>query len=268
MAFDTWESYFYPPPDDGTLRNLFDERDPAVLTRLEYVETARRQRELLSGQVAIPRTYDADHVRAIHRHLFQDVYEWAGEFRSVNMSKGVGRGFGDVKTGEVDHLLDDVRQRIAGTDWGRLDRDTFGEQAATVFAYLNQSHPFREGNGRTGKVFMEHVAERSRFTLDFGQVTPDVWNQASQLSRPDMFAYAPEPASLVPVFRAIAQPRTSGPSTLPAASAGRSAVRASYPQAATQATTQPPHTGPQIGPQARRSGPYMPGRGSGTGMGK
>ena len=39
MAFDTWESYFYPPPDEGTLRNLFDERDPVVLTRLEYVET-------------------------------------------------------------------------------------------------------------------------------------------------------------------------------------------------------------------------------------
>ena len=94
--FDTWESYFYPPPDEGTLRNLFDERDPVVLTRLEYVETARRQRELLAGQVAIPRTYDADHVRAIHRHLFQDVYEWAGQYRTVNMAKGVGRGFADV----------------------------------------------------------------------------------------------------------------------------------------------------------------------------
>lgn len=137
MAFDTWESYFYPPPDEGTLRNLFDERDPVVLTRLEYVETARRQRELLAGQVAIPKTYDADHVRAIHRHLFQDVYAWAGEFRSVNISKGAGRGFGDVKTGEVDQLLDDVRKRVAGTDWGRLDRDTFAERAATVFAYLN-----------------------------------------------------------------------------------------------------------------------------------
>ena len=266
MAFDTWESYFYPPPDEGTLRNLFDERDPVVLTRLEYVETARRQRELLAGQVAIPKTYDADHVRAIHRHLFQDVYAWAGEFRSVNISKGAGRGFGDVKTGEVDQLLDDVRKRVAGTDWGRLDRDTFAELAATVFAYLNQAHPFREGNGRTGKVFMEHVAERSRFTLDFGQVTPDVWNQASQLSRPDMFSYAPEPASLVPVFRAIAAPRTSGPST--SAPPGRSAARASYPRAATQATNQPPQTGPQRGPQARHGGPYMPGRGSGTGQGR
>ena len=43
MAFDTWESYFYPPPDEGTLRNLFDERDARTLSLLEYVETMRRQ---------------------------------------------------------------------------------------------------------------------------------------------------------------------------------------------------------------------------------
>lgn len=272
--FDTWESYFYPETYNsltgrGTLRNLFGERDEGVLRALEYGSTRDRQRELRLGLIPITRSYDADHVRAIHRYLFQDVYEWAGQFRSVNMAKGAGRGFGDVKTGEVDQLLEDVRQRVIGTDWERLDRDTFAERAATVFAYLNQAHPFREGNGRTSKVFMEHVAEQSRFTFDFGRVTPEVWNQASQLSRPDMFSYAPDPASLVPVFRAIAVARTSGPSTSPQSGPGRSAARASYPRAATQATNQPPsQTGPQRGPQVRRGGPYLPGRGSGTGQGR
>ena len=219
---------------------------------------------MLSGDVAFTRTYDAAHVRAIHRHLFQDVFEWAGEFRGVNISKGVGRGFGDVKAGEVDRLLEDVRARVAGTDWSVLDREAFGEKAAVVFAYLNQAHPFREGNGRAGKVFMEHVAELSRFTLDYGQVSPEVWNQASQLSRPNMFDYDPDPASLVPVFRAIAQPRTNDPAGLSSTSPGRSVLRASYPQAASEATSQPSQTGPQ----RRRSGPYMPGRGSGQGMGE
>ncbi len=78
MAFGTWKSYFYPPPDEGTLRNLLDERDADVLRAKEYGRVEVRQRELLAGQVAIPKTYDADHVGAIHRHLFQDVYEWAG----------------------------------------------------------------------------------------------------------------------------------------------------------------------------------------------
>lgn len=255
--FDTWESYFYPPPDDRTLRNLFDERDPQVLARLEYVETTERQRELMAGEVAIAQTYDAAHVRAIHRHLFQDVYEWAGQYRTVNMAKGVGRGFADVTTGEIDRYLADVQRLVRGTEWSRLEREEFGERAATVFAYLNQAHPFREGNGRTAKVFMEHVAQQSRFTLHYERVPPEMWNQASMLSRPDMFAYEPEPASLVPVFRHIAveRTRTSRPG-VDLAGRQRSPRAASYPQSPTAAGQGP---GRRAEPQ-----PYRPGRGYGS----
>jgi cell filamentation protein len=113
MEFDTWESYFYADTVDpltgiGTLRNLFDERDVPTLDRLEYAETMRRQRQLMAGEVEVPRTYDAEHVRAIHRHLFQDVYPWAGEYRTINMAKGPGRSFGDVRTGELGDYLRDV----------------------------------------------------------------------------------------------------------------------------------------------------------------
>lgn len=208
-TFDTWESYFYPPPDNATMRNVEGIRNSEELRRFEYGATAWRGRQLSANLFLIPRTYDADQLRAIHGHLFQDVYEWAGQFRTVEMAKGAGRGFAEVTTGEVDRYLSDVKQLVETTEWDGLDRDEFGERAAIVFAYLNQAHPFREGNGRTSKVFMEHVAERSRFILDYARVTPAVWNQASMLSRPDMFAYAPEPGSLVPVFRAITVERTS-----------------------------------------------------------
>lgn len=234
--FDSWESYFYPPPHSGTLRNLFDERDPLILARLEYVETADRQRELLAGEVPIARTYDAEHVRAIHRHLFQDVYAWAGEYRTVEVFKGVGRGFAEVRSGEVDRYLEDVHRLVAGTAWDGLERDAFGERAATVFAYLNQAHPFREGNGRTSKVFMEHVAERSRFSLDYARVTPEQWDQASMLSRPDMLAYEPVPDSLVPVFRHIAVERTStSQGWVDDAARARPLLSASYPRPAAAA---------------------------------
>jgi len=266
MAFDTWESYFYPPPDEGTLRNLFDERDARTLNLLEYVETMRRQRELLAGDLAIARTYDAAHVRAIHRHLFQDVYEWAGEYRTVEMFKGVGRGFAEVRGGEVERYLSDVHRLVTGTAWRELDRDQFGERAATVFAYLNQAHPFREGNGRTSKVFMEHVAERSRFTLDFSRVTPEQWNQASMLSRPDLLAYEPVPDSLVPVFRHIAVDRPAAPApVIDDALPARSLYSASYPRPATPGRS----TGPQSGTERpRRTGPGMPGQGYTTGRGE
>lgn len=261
MAFETWESYFYPPPDDGTLRNLFDERDAATLGRLEYVETAERQRELLAGEVAIARTYDAAHVRAIHRHLFQDVYPWAGEYRTVEMFEGVGRGFAEVRSGEVDRYLADVHQLVASTPWLELEHDAFAQRAATVFAYLNQAHPFREGNGRTSKVFMEHVAERSRFSLDYSRVSPEQVNQASMLSRPDMLAYEPVPDSLVPVFEHIALERTSTSTpALEQAGRERSPRSASYPRA--------PGTAPRTDLRRSARGPQDAGSGYGHTTGR
>ena len=88
--FDSWESYFYPDTIDplrgeGTLRNLFDERDAQVLARLEYGRTSGRATQIGNGEVDIPRTFDGAHLRAIHGHLFQDVYEWAGELSLIHI---------------------------------------------------------------------------------------------------------------------------------------------------------------------------------------
>jgi fic family protein len=80
LRFDSWESYFYPETFDpvtgnGTLKNLLDEHNATVLARREYVRTSVRTHQIGTGAVAIARTYDAAHVRAIHGYLFQDVYE-------------------------------------------------------------------------------------------------------------------------------------------------------------------------------------------------
>ena len=269
--FDSWESYFYPDTIDpltgiGTLRNLYDERDARVLSRMEYTDTTVRAVQLGNGEVDVPRTFDGEHLRAIHRHLFQDVYEWAGEYRTVEMSKGPGRGFGEVKTGEVDRYLSDARQLVTSTDWAKISRNDFVATASTVFAYVNQAHPFREGNGRTSKVFMAHVAEQSPYRFDFARVSPEQWNAGSAMSRPDMFAYAPEPASLVPVFAAVTVERTAPPAASDRAAQARSALSASYPRPASEATKQTPQQGTQARPpSAGYRGPQMPGHGSNVG---
>ena len=239
--YDSWESYFYPETVDpvtheGTLRNLYGERDAKVLARLEYIETTGRAVQIHQGKTGIAKTYDADHVRAIHQHLFQDVYEWAGEYRTVNLFKD-RREFADVKAGQIERYLGSVHRQVSDIDWGTLDRDGFGSRAASVFASLNQAHPFREGNGRMSKVFMEHVAKRSRFSLDFARVSPQVWNQLSMLSGPDLGKFDPVSDSLVPMFRHIAVERENP--SLPgteAADRARSLSRASFPQSPTQAT--------------------------------
>lgn len=125
MGAPNWDSYLYPETinrasGDGTLRNLFGERDATVLARLEYVESTGRALQIETGAATIARTFDGDHLRAIHRHLFQDVYEWAGEYRTVNIFKGPGRGFADVTTGELDRYLRDVRRLITKRSWRRL----------------------------------------------------------------------------------------------------------------------------------------------------
>ena len=242
---ELWAGYFYPETFDvttqhGTLRNRFGERDQDLLRTLEYGATVERQRELVSGEVDVPRTFDAEHVKAIHRHLFQDVYDWAGEYRTVPIFKSTPGGFADVKSGDVDRYLLDVHRFVEETPWERLDRAEFGERAATVFAYLNQAHPFREGNGRTSKVFMEHVAERSSFTLEYDRVSPAQWNEASKWSGPDLHGYEPHPAELVPVFQAIAVERPVDTHTSASGRARdlrreRSAYRASFPRPAIEA---------------------------------
>ena len=72
---------------------------------MECVLTSKRFAELLAGETTrIPHSF----LRAIHRYLFQDVFEWAGQYRSVNMSKNMS-SFADVHSGEVDQYLDDVK---------------------------------------------------------------------------------------------------------------------------------------------------------------
>lgn len=205
---ESWASYFYPETIDpltggGTLRNKLGERNARVLARREFVRTSIRAQQIESGAVTIPRTYDGAHLRAIHRHLFEDIYVWAGEYRTVNMFKGPGREFADVTTGELERYLKDVYRLVSSTGWARLDRNDFVTCSSTVFAYVNQAHPFREGNGRTSKIFIKHVADQSGFAFDYARVTPEEWNRGSALSGPDLFSYAPVPTSLIPVFDAI-----------------------------------------------------------------
>ena len=241
-TFDTWDSYFYPDTYDGsrgegTLRNLYEERDADVLGQLEYGDTADRLREIERGEVAIPRTFDAEHLQTIHRHVFQDVFEWAGQYRTVDMQKGMST-FADVD--QIDRYLDDAHQRITSAPWANMDRNQFARAAADVFAHVNQAHPFREGNGRASKVFMQHVAELSPYRLEFSPersgITPEIWNTASMLSGPDIGQHAPVPDSLVPVFEQLAQPRERGSPALGDDAAQLRAIsRASYPRPATEA---------------------------------
>lgn len=218
--FDTWESFFYPETYNvfdrqGTMQNKFGERGFDTLRELEYGATTDRVMELQQGSVPIDRTYGIDHLQAIHRYLFQDVYEWAGEIRPVNIGKGGAVRFANVRepngpsiAGTIRPLLNDVQEYVRMQDWGSVGPGELAAHASVIFAYVNQAHPFREGNGRVSKVFMQHVAEQTPYTFDFSRIDDDVWNQASEKSRPQADRAWIDPSSLIPVFTEATQVRT------------------------------------------------------------
>lgn len=177
--------------DDGeTLRNrLGIDRDPEQLRFQEREYTLIRV-ETLHEEVT--GNFDADHLRAIHQHIFQDVYEWAGTMRSDTitlegeridvpaaipyLSKGsssflpasrLGTGLGEV-------------ERLANADAAMSsDPETFADAAGEVLSALNHAHPFREGNGRTQRAFVEQLAHRAGHSIDFEGVTGERMIQAS-----------------------------------------------------------------------------------------
>ena len=203
-----WAAYFYSEPYQHVMRNIPGIKDPAALSLYEHRVITRRGYELAKNPELIQHTFDVEHLNAIHRYLFQGVYDWAGEWRTVNMAKGPS-GFANVAGGDlgIDRYLEDAFEKVRSTIWESLNHREFVEAAAAVFAHLNQAHPFREGNGRTSRIFMDHVALLSGFRFDYARAGRRGWNQCSMFSGPDRGYYAVHPEELYELFSLVTVPR-------------------------------------------------------------
>lgn len=135
----------------------------------------------------IPATYDLDGLRAVHRHLFQDVYEWAGELRTVNMRKG-DEGFAPPET--IAPLMTGVAEAMRETDLLRtIPEHNYPEALATIYNTINTAHPFREGNGRTQRLFVDALAAESGHRLDWTKVHGPLNDYASEKARTGDLTY-------------------------------------------------------------------------------
>lgn len=133
--------------------------------------------------------FDLKHLCAIHRHLFQDLYDWAGKIRTVEISKG-GSQFQFRQY--IDTGMADVHRRLVAVNFLRgLDRHHFSVGAAAIIGDINYVHPFREGNGRTQLLYLQQLAEDAGHRLDLTRIEPLRWIEASkqaQLARYDLMA--------------------------------------------------------------------------------
>ncbi len=206
MPAGNWASYFWP--NTTVLNNKLGIRNRDDLQTQEYQFVAARQAEIELGRVAIAPTYDATHLRTIHRHLFQDLYDWAGEYRTVPLAKGISEF---APANRISSYLDGAAAIVDNTSWPRLPADEFAGTMAKVYAWANHAHPFREGNGRATKLWLTAIASQSPWRIDFERVEADVWNQAAALSGPDRGQLTPDPGTLIPVFTVMTTPRPDPP---------------------------------------------------------
>ncbi|MDW3716617.1 MULTISPECIES: putative adenosine monophosphate-protein transferase Fic [Pseudomonas] len=165
------DPYCYPAT--RVLRNRLGLTSDAALNRAE-----RSLSEIAASEIefALP-PYDLAALQRIHRQLFADVYDWAGELRTLDISKG------DT------HFC--VQQRIepeAGKIFAALEkaswleglpRDELVIAAAEYFGDLNVIHPFRDGNGRAQRILFEHLIVNAGYEISWWSVEADEWLRAN-----------------------------------------------------------------------------------------
>jgi len=153
--------YIYTDPKTGILRNLADITDPDDLLFFESGAVAKRIQELYEKPLKIK---GVDSLLSIHRHLFQDVYSWAGKRRKVEISKA-GKQF--FPTTHFDNAFRFIDTLIS--DYRNLSKENnlqIAEKLAEILDNVNYLHPFREGNGRTQREFLRLLALEKGLTLN------------------------------------------------------------------------------------------------------
>jgi cell filamentation protein len=151
----------YTDPKTGLLRNLQDITDSDVLLFVESSAVTKRLQELSETPLEIK---GIESLFEIHRHLFQDIYAWAGKKRIVEISKD-GKQF--FPTSHFDNAFRYIDQLIA--EFKRIPKDnkkSIAEKLAEILDHINHLHPFREGNGRTQREFLRLLALEKDLTLN------------------------------------------------------------------------------------------------------
>ncbi|MCW9718161.1 MULTISPECIES: Fic/DOC family protein [unclassified Avibacterium] len=124
--------------------------------------------------------FDIAHLKAIHKHLFNEIYSWAGEIRNIDICKG------DTMFATSSRIVPELEKLFNQLKNEQFLKSTASEKIPARLAYylgeINAIHPFREGNGRTQRLFIHQLAKTLGFYLNFEQVSEDEMIQASILS--------------------------------------------------------------------------------------
>lgn len=160
------DPYLYPNTE--VLVNKFDIKDNNELNSLEADFTSSRLKDII--QNGIPGNFNLEHLLKFHYTIFQDIYDWAGETRTIDIEKPEpALGGISIEYSQFENIKSDIisiLNRMKSTKWDELSIYETAIIFSKNMAKLWKVHPFREGNTRTIITFCCHYAEKEGFPLD------------------------------------------------------------------------------------------------------
>ncbi|MEL6826616.1 MAG: Fic family protein [Pseudomonadota bacterium] len=171
MTNEELDQKLYRWPGSDVLKNKLGIRDATELDKEERVLVGLRIRD------GAPKgDFSLEHLQAIHKHLFQDIFDWAGEIRQVDISKS--HWF--MPKDRIGTAFQDISKRLDQANMlkGLSPRD-FAEEAGPIFGDVNYAHPFREGNGRTQFQYFRQLSAQAGHDFDERRLTRNEWISAS-----------------------------------------------------------------------------------------
>ena len=156
-------------PDTTVLINKLGLKNQEALDNVESVAVALHSAEIESESSNAPFTFDF--YCGLHKRLFGDLYDWAGELRTIDFSKkGTSfyparklRALGNAKFARLQEL----------DEFQGLNRSELIDEVTDFYHELNMLHPFREGNGRTQRLFFTLLLRRLGYSISFAECDTD-----------------------------------------------------------------------------------------------
>lgn len=164
-----WSEYFYP--NTNVLINNYGVKNYDELKRIEMTNSFDRLLELDENPLNLG--CGKKHLIELHRYIFEDVYPFAGKYRTVNMTKQHGGFlfFDDQEDIDIylNELFNETEERLNNCH----SLNEFSDILANLYTKLIYCHPFREGNGRTIREFVREFSLEKSKNMSFGQVELD-----------------------------------------------------------------------------------------------
>lgn len=168
--------YCYPNSD--VLINKLNIRDGRLLERAERKLTTIRLAELYDKPII--GKFDLKHLQAIHKYIFQDIYDFAGKLRDEQIAKD---HFQFASPLYFKDIFNDLHNQLKKDKYLHgLKKEDISKKLAYYMSEINVIHPFREGNGRSTREYIRCLAMSNGYSLNWEKINKNELLNAMKIS--------------------------------------------------------------------------------------